>query len=296
MGELVDEITSDLREKGLILNATAFREYLIFTGLDKNIQAGNFVLNTAMNSIQVAHSLLDATPSDITFSILPGWRVEEIAASLPTSGLTFSAEEFLELIRNPEGVALPSDFLSVTSLEGYLLPGAYELPRVSTAQEMVERIISEGWTTITPEMKESFSLKGMTTHQAFTLASIIQREAVVEDEMPRIASVFHNRLSIHMKLDSDPTVQYALGFDSTLGTWWKSKLTYDDLRIDDPYNTYLPNSLLPPGPICSPSLSAINAVAFPAQSPYYYFKARSDGSGLHCFVITLDEQRFNSCP
>jgi UPF0755 protein len=288
LGESVDAISLDLQQQGLIWDATAFRNYLIFSGLDKNIQAGEFKLNSAMSAVQVAHALLDATPAEITFSILAGWRAEEIAASLPTSGLTFSADEFLALVRNPSQVSLPVGFPEVATLEGYLLPGSYELPRVSSAKEMIEKVITTSWAVLTSEIKAAFQKNDLTIQQAFTLASLVQREAMIPDEMPLIASVFFNRLAVGMKLD-------ALGFDPALGTWWKSPLFLNDLQFDSPYNTYQ-NNQLPPSPICSPSTEALEAVAFPAQTPYYYFRARCDGSGLHSFAITFEEHKNNACP
>jgi UPF0755 protein len=134
----------------------------------------------------------------------------------------------------------------------------------------------------------------LTFDEAVILASIVQREAVVEDEQPMIASVFLNRLSIGMKLETDPTVQYALGYQEDRGSWWKSPLGLDDLAFDNPYNTYLYQGL-PPGPICNPGLPALRAVAFPAQSPYYFFRAKCDGSGRHFFAVTFDEHLNNAC-
>jgi UPF0755 protein len=183
----------------------------------------------------------------------------------------------------------------VTNLEGFFLPGSYKLLRVSSAKEMIESIITASWAQITPELKAAFQKNGLNLEQAFTLASLVQREAMIVDEMPQIASVFYNRLGIGMKLDSDPTVQYALGYDAALGKWWKSPLSLDDLQVASPYNTYL-NPQLPPGPICNPSIAALKSVAFPAQTPYYYFRARCDGSGLHTFAITFEEHQNNACP
>jgi UPF0755 protein len=295
LGESINAISLDLVNQGLIHDATSFRNYLIFSGLDKNIQAGEFKLNSSMDAIQIAHALLDATPSEIDFSILAGWRLEEIAASLPTSGLAFSPEEFLSLVRNPIQVNLPNDFPTVNTLEGYFLPGSYPLPRVSSAREMIQTIITSGWEQVTPDLKAAFQNNGLTVNQAVILASLIQREAMVATEMPQIASVFYNRLASGMKLDSDPTVQYALGYNPSLGSWWKSPLSLSDLQMPSPYNTYL-NQQLPPGPICNPSITALEAVAFPAQTPYYYFRARCDGSGLHSFAITFEEHQNNACP
>ena len=111
--------------------------------------------------------------------------------------------------------------------------------------------------------------------------------------MPRIASVFLNRRAIGMKLDSDPTVQYALGFNND--TWWTNPLSLADLQVDSPYNTYL-NPGLPPGPICNPGLAALKAVAFPEQTPYFYFRAACDHSGRHLFAETFEQHKSNACP
>jgi UPF0755 protein len=98
-----------------------------------------------------------------------------------------------------------------------------------------------------------------------------------------------------MKLDSDPTVQYALGYNPDKKTWWTNPLSLQDLQIDSPYNTYLYMGL-PPGPIANPSLTALQAVAFPAQTPYYYFRSACDGSGKHTFAETFEEHLQNECP
>ena len=131
-------------------------------------------------------------------------------------------------------------------------------------------------------------------YQAVTLASIVQREAVVPDERAQIASVFYNRLHSDIKLDTDPTVQYALGYNEAQSTWWTNPLSASDLQFDSLYNTYI-YAGLPPGPISNPSLSALQAVAFPADTPYYFFRARCDGSGLHDFAITFEEHLQNGC-
>jgi UPF0755 protein len=112
--------------------------------------------------------------------------------------------------------------------------------------------------------------------------------------MPLIASVFHNRLAANMKLDSDPTVQYSLGYNPKQKTWWTNPLSSADMSVDSPFNTYrYPD--LPPGPIANPGLAALRAVAFPDQSPYYYFRAACDGSGRHLFATTFSEHLANAC-
>jgi len=98
-----------------------------------------------------------------------------------------------------------------------------------------------------------------------------------------------------MRLQTDPTVQYALGFDETEQTWWKTQLTEADMQVDSLYNTYL-YAGLPPGPISNPSLASLEAVAFPEQTPYFYFRAKCDGSGTHAFSVTYEEHLNNACP
>jgi UPF0755 protein len=292
-GEGVPSIAIRLEEVALIRSASAFRDYLIYTGLDTSVQAGDYRLSPAMSMVDIARKLQDATPEQITFVILPGWRIEEIAASLSTSGLEISPQEFLEAARSaPPGLdILPAS----ASTEGFLYPDAYVLPRATTAEELVDEFVRNFSLHLTTDLREGFSRQGLDVYQAVTLASIVQREAVVEDERAQIASVFHNRLRANMKLDSDPTVQYALGFDPVRGTWWTNPLSAADLQIDSPYNTYI-HTGLPPGPIANPSVSALRAVAFPAETPYYFFRARCDNSGLHDFSVTFEEHLQNGCP
>jgi UPF0755 protein len=128
-----------------------------------------------------------------------------------------------------------------------------------------------------------------------TLASLVEREAVQNEEKPLIASVYLNRLRQEMKLDADPTVQYALGYNVVTQNWWTSPLTLIDLQVNSRFNTYL-NTGLPPTPIANPGLDALRAVAFPSESNYLYFRARCDGSGFHEFAVTFEEHLANECP
>jgi UPF0755 protein len=144
------------------------------------------------------------------------------------------------------------------------------------------------------DLLNGFERQGLSIYEAVTLASIVEKEAVVDDEKPMIASVFYNRLAQGMRLETDPTVQYALGFSEEWSTWWKSPLSNADLAVESPYNTYLAFGL-PPTPICNPDLGSLRAVAFPAETPYLYFRAACDGSGRHNFSITFEEHLNNAC-
>jgi UPF0755 protein len=145
------------------------------------------------------------------------------------------------------------------------------------------------------KLEPAFQNQGLDLLQAVTLASIVQREAMIEEEQPIIASVFLNRMADGMKLESDPTVQYALGFNAEQQTWWTNPLTLDDLDVESLFNTYLYPGL-PPAPICNPGVSALRAVAYPAQTSYYYFRAECNGTGSHTFSKTYQEHLDNSCP
>jgi UPF0755 protein len=238
----------------------------------------------------------DVTPGDVTFSILPGWRLEEIAAALPYAGLEVGTDEFLAATSQlPDSWPLAAELPQVSSLEGLLFPGAYEVPRQATVEELLRLALDRYAQELTGELRSGFATQGLSIYQATILASIVQREAVVADEMPVITSVFLNRLAAGMKLDSDPTVQYAVGNVPGRGGWWVVPLSARDLQVDSSYNTYL-YSGLPPGPIGSPGADALRAVAFPAQTPYYYFRARCDGTGRHAFAETYEQHLNNACP
>jgi UPF0755 protein len=266
-------------------------DYLVYTGLDTTLQAGQYNLSPALSMIDIARKLQDATPEDITFVILPGWRMEEIAASLPTSGLDISPETFIAAAQTPPHVL---SFASPATMEGFFLPDSYLLPRPTTVVQLLEIIARNFTLHITDNMRAGFSAEGLDVNQAVTLASIVERESIHNEEMTLIASVFINRLNASMTLGSDPTVQYALGYNSVQNTWWTNPLSLDDLKFDSPYNTYI-YAGLPPTPISNPSLDALKAVAFPESSPYYYFQAKCDKSGYHTFAVTFEEHLANGC-
>jgi UPF0755 protein len=296
IGESTPSVIGRLWEQGLISNPGAFRTYLRYTGLDTTLQAGVYILNPSMTPIQLAQVLQDATPAEVSFRILAGWRLEEIAAALPTSGLDISSEAFLQAARSiPPGYSFSNELSIAGTLEGFMLPDTYIFEREISNEEFILRLLDNFDNNLAERLRERYAQQNFSLLEAVTLASIIQREAVAEDEMPLIASVFINRLVIGMKLDSDPTVQYALGYNSRQNTWWTNPLSLEDLQVDSTYNTYLYPGL-PPGPIANPSLPALRAVAFPAQTPYYYFRAGCEQNGRHSFAETFAEHQLNACP
>lgn len=291
-GESILSIANRLQEANLISNADAFVDYVVYTGIDLAIQAGDFNLSPAQSIIEIAKALQKFSPTDATLVILAGWRMEEIAASLPTSGLSVTPEAFLSAAQTPPQVL---GFASAPSMEGFFFPDTYTLPRETTVDQLLEAIARNFAQHITQDLITAFENRGLTVYEAVIIASIVEREAIHIEEAPLIASVYLNRLAINMKLDADPTVQYALGYQFDTNTWWKSPLSLTDLQVVSPYNTYL-NIGLPPTPISNPSLEALLAVAYPEATPYYFFRAACDGSGYHNFSITFEEQIANACP
>jgi len=289
-GESIASVATRLEQSSIIVSAQAFYDYVVYTGLDLTIQAGDYILSPAFSIIDITRALQDATPADINFVILSGWRMEEIAASLPTSGLDISPEAFLAAAKSPPQVLA----LSSSTMEGFFLPDSYILPRTTTVDQLLEAIARNFALHLSADMQAGFAAQGLDVYQAVTLASIVERESIHDEEMTLIASVFINRLNIGMTLGSDPTVQYALGYDSNAQTWWTNPLSLDDLKFDSPYNTYI-YAGLPPAPIANPSLEALQAVAFPEVSPYYYFQATCDNSGYHTFAVTFEEHLANGC-
>jgi UPF0755 protein len=297
LNESTFDITQRLEQQGLIASADALRNYLVYSGLDRSVQAGNYTLNPRMTALEIARALQDATPKDVTFSILAGWRVEEIAAALPTSGLNIPRQAFLNATAIiPQGYPALIDLPSHTSLEGFLLPDSYQLSRNLTTDELIAVFLANFERQVGEDLRQAYSKEGLSLYQAVILASLVQREAILEEEMPTIAAVFLNRIAAGMRLESDPTVQYALGYNSDQKTWWKNPLSAADLEIDSPYNTYL-NDGFPPGPIANPGLEALRAVAYPADKPeLFYFRAACDHSGRHVFSQTYSEHLKNACP
>lgn len=185
IGESANSVAANLQSAGLIRDAEAFRAYMIYSGLDTSIQAGRYQLSGALSAIDIAHKLQDATSAEVTFVILPGWRMEEIAASLPTSGLPITADEFTAAARSPLS---GYDFLAgASSLEGFLFPDTYILSRTTSADQLVNEFVRNFGLHLSVDMVDGFQKQGLTVYQAVTLASIVEREALHDEEKPVIA-------------------------------------------------------------------------------------------------------------
>ena len=289
-----------LYEQGLIVDVEVFVLYAIVNQLDSQLEAGVYFLSSEMTIPEIATRLTDTNSSKITFRILEGWRTEEIAQAIDqTPAFTFSGADFLSATQSD--LSSISDFTVLVglpmgrTLEGFLFPGSYFVPPAATAEELRDIFLQAFNNQM---VNEGFYLKahelGMTLFEVVTVASIVEREAIHDDEQGIVASVYLNRLANGMKLDADPTIQYALGNTRNPSTWWASITREDYTGVISPYNTYL-NMGLPPSPITNPGMSAIRAVLFAPETDYLYFRARCDASGYHDFTRTYDEHLQSGC-
>ncbi len=292
-GESAATIGQHLENVSLIRSALLFRALTAYYGASTSLEAGQYELSPSMTITQIISRLHRGLVRQVTVPIPEGWRAEQIADALAEAG-AFSREDFMKAYR--EGT-FDYEFLNErprgATLEGYLFPATYELGPDASPEGVIRRMLQAFDEWVTPAMRQQATARGLTLHQVITLASIVEREAVLPEEQAIIASVFLNRRERGMPIAADPTVQYALAEDpqnvARYG-YWKKELTLEDLAVDSPYNTYR-NPGLPPGPISNPGLAAIEAALNPEATEYLYFVARGDGS--HVFSKTFEKHLQN---
>ncbi len=295
-GENASTLAARLAGEGWIADAAVFRSYLRYTGGDRSLYPGTYGVPPGISTRALADLIVSGNTRQVELTLFAGWRVEEMAAALEQHGLPIATADFIAAThRRPGNLALYLAIPATAGLEGFMLPGRYLIERNANADLLVFELANAFERALTDGLRKSIEARGLTLYQAVTLASIIEREAMHADEMPLIASVFLNRLAAGMRLEADPTVQYALGYSASEGTWWRSPLSQSDLQIDSPYNTYL-YSGLPPGPIANPSAEALRAVAEAPSTSYLFFRAACDGSGRHQFSETYEQHLANACP
>jgi UPF0755 protein len=294
-GELPADVSVRLERDGFIRDSDLFLTLLKCRHASEKIQAGDHVLRHNMTMDEVVVALQRGTQRGITITITPGWRAEQIADYLSTLNLPqFDKNEFLTLVKDAGNFNYA--FLSdrpknaADSVEGYLFPETYNVLQGITAEQLVNRFLSEFDQRVTPDMRQKAQAEKLTLQEAITLASIVEREAVAKEEGPIIASVYLNRLKQKMVLNADPTVQYAIGYQAAVKQWWPVVPLEQYAKVDSRYNTYI-YAGLPPAPICEPSLNSILSALDPANTDYLYFLAKGDGT--HVFARTLAEQNAN---
>lgn len=286
------DIATELYQRGLISHVALFHLAAKIFQSDKSLHAGIFALKPGMTIKEILDIITgkNAAGSMTTFTIPEGFSYQEIARLLDQKQVV-SANEFVEYTKFGALGALSDTFFflsacPIPSMEGYLYPDTYVLvPGLSAhqlARIMVERFYEKIYAYYVQHRSEAPMINNhqLTFHELLTLASIVEKEAVVDRERPLIAAVFLNRLKFGMAFGSDPTVKYALGDTH------RPMVTYEDIKTDSPYNTYRYKGL-PPGPIASPGLKSFVAVMSPQKTDYLYFIAKGDGT--HSFSRTLQE-------
>jgi UPF0755 protein len=292
IGETAVSIAERLEEQNLITDATLFRRFLQYNGLDASLEAGEYQLRRNMTMREIAESLQNSQMVEVTITIPEGWRAEQVA-DLLTSENIMDGSVFLAAVRQGDVIEHPllADRPPGVTLEGYLFPETYRLPAQAGPEDLLARMLDTMQTRLPIGWESMASAQGLSLYEVLTLASVVEREAVVPAERPTIASVYLNRLKEGMYLQADPTVQYAMGYQPESGQWWKTPVTLEEYEnVNSPYNTYLYPGL-PPGPIASPGASSIAAVLQPAQTSYLFFLGRGDGS--HIFADTFEEHERN---
>jgi UPF0755 protein len=274
-GEGSVEIGRNLRDAGVIDSVNRFRDVAEERGQDSVLKPGTYKLFTGM-SIDAVLDILARGPSTGTPLTIPeGWTVDQIAAKLATTR-QFTKED-VEKALGSKDLIVPYRPKGVTSLEGLLFPETYAIEEDDTAESVLQDMLNQ-LEIVLQRQDLSAIPRGLDTYQLLIVASMIEREAKVDADRPRIAAVIYNRLAIGKRLEIDATVEYAVG---------PGKLTASDLKSSSPYNTYTHDGL-PPTPIASPGEAAIQAALKPADGDWLYY-VLADKDGSHAFTRSYQE-------
>ena len=281
VGMTTADIADMLHEKQLVKNPKAFKFEARFKGLANKLQAGMYKIEGGMSNGAIVNEFANGRIELIDFIVPEGFNVVKTGRKLESLGLG-SAEKFIELAKN----YAPYDYMKtdnphvIFKSEGFLYPATYKVPYGASEEEYLHIFVRHFNEVMEKHgVLDTVKKRDLNMRDVVNMAAMVEMEAVYAEEQPRIAGVFLKRVEIGMPIQSDTTIQYILGAQ-------KETITFKDTEIDNPYNTYQ-NYGLPPGPIGSPSLSAIQAVLEPEQTDYLYFVAQNDGH--HRFSRTYAE-------
>lgn len=280
-GESFTSVTERLYEQSIIPSKFNFKVAAFIYGAEKNVKAARYKIPNDISYLDLLDLFVNG-PADYlrAISINDGQTLKWLGAKVKRD-VKIDSASFVNLATNKDFIK--SLGLNVPTLEGYLFSKKYKIYEKSSPEEAIKIFYKGFQEFFNDSLKQRAREIGFTIHQVLTFASIVKGETNFVDEMPRIAGVYHNRLRIGMPLQADPTIQYLLP-----GGW--RRLTYKDLRMESPYNTYRYKGL-PPGPINNPGANAIIAVLYPEKNNYLYFV--SNGNGSHKFSKTYSEHLKN---
>jgi peptidoglycan lytic transglycosylase G len=278
-GATFHEVADTLHRAGLIDSVTVFDLYARYKHLDRNVQAGAYELSRNLNMIQILTALQTALPEEVFVTVPEGFTIKKTAAMLDQGGVIKGSDYMALAVQGQFNYDFLKDLPPGASLEGFLFPDTYLVPRNATAKDLITQQLETFKKFWDDTRKSEAAKRNLNTLQVVTIASMIEREARFQDDRPLVASVIYNRLAAGWALQIDATVLYAKGV-------WQSSVTTDDRKIDSPYNTYL-HTGLPPGPIANPGINAIDAALQPAQTGYFFYL--SDPQGHNHYAKTNDE-------
>lgn len=272
-GSTLTDVSDVLKENKLIKNKTLFKLVAKFKPTENGVKAGKYLLKQSYSNSKILDILIEGKfyNDGIKITIPEGSTYKEVIKILTDKGIG-KTEVYEKLINNPKEFYNEFSYLNekdIKSLEGFLYPDTYYFNKDDSEKEVLSAMLKRFNQIYTDKLKEQQKKMGLTLQQVVNLASIIEKEAVLDEDRPMIASVFYNRLDIDMPLQSDATIQYA--FDER-----KDRVMYKDLKIDSPYNSYV-NKGLPPTPISNPGVKSIEAALNPADTDYLYFVATMEG-------------------
>jgi UPF0755 protein len=275
-GMTLSDVTRMLDERGLINSPLAFKLAARLMGVDRKIQPGSFLIDRGATNTRVLRLLLQPMIRTNDVTIPEGLSIYQIA-SIFRREMGLDSSEFIAACEDPDFASMlgvPGD-----RLEGYLFPDTYNFYLDTPVRGVLEKMVDHFFRMVPDSMQMRMTLAGMSLRDVVTLASIIEGEVQIAAEASIVSAVYHNRIKKGMALEADPTIQYILPEGPR-------RLRRSDLKIDNPYNTYLHRGL-PPGPICNPGLRSIRAAFNPAKVDYLYFVAQGDGS--HAFNRKYDD-------
>ncbi len=275
-GTTFSQAMNILTKHNLMRDKNVFIALAKITRLERKIRAGFYPFSGLMSPFEIFLRLKNGKIIEYDVTVVEGDSLLEIGRKLSEKKIV-SLDQFDDLTK--DRAFLTSLAVNAPSLEGYLYPQTYKIPKGKPGHSVLKLMVQKLREEYTGALKERAEEIGWDENQVLTLASIIEKEAVNDEERPLISAVYHNRVRLGMPLQADPTAIY--GVKSS-----RDKITKDDLKKQTKYNTYIIKGL-PPGPIASPGIKSIRAALYPADVPYLYFVSRGDGS--HYFSRTLSE-------
>lgn len=285
-GETAAQVADRLEADGFVRSRLAFLVVVYEEGREADIQAGAHRISAAMTPREISETLVQkAREQQATLRLIEGWRLTEIAAEVSKRFPHIASGDFLKAaVVGKRATPALAGLDPATPLEGFLFPDTYFFKTDATAETIIGTLLETFERRAGTTLRAAAAARKTTVHDLVKLASLVEREARDRKESATIAGVYWNRIQLGMKLDADPTIQYALGS-------WRV-LLLGDLKLDSPYNTYRVAGL-PPTPICSPGLAALEGAAQPEDHDFLFFVAKGDSTGQHLFAKTLEEHDAN---